>query len=74
MALRFIGKDPNSEYSNSPSLWDDGDNYVIQGWVITDPVTLAEVGTVPAGETVLRFPKRMMQFFREAGGAGGSGF
>jgi hypothetical protein len=32
MALRFIGKDPDSPNGDSPSVWDDGDSYVIQGW------------------------------------------
>ena len=67
MALKFLGKDPDSEYNGSPAVWDDGECYVIQGWRITDPGTLAQVGTVPAHETVLRFPKRMMQFFKEVG-------
>jgi hypothetical protein len=54
-------------------LWDDGDCYVIQGWRITDPGTLAEIGTVPAHETVLRLPKRMMPFFKEVGNDGAAG-
>ena len=44
-----------------------------QGWRITDPGTLAEIGTVPAHETVLRLPKRMMQFFKEVGNDGAAG-
>ena len=32
MALQFLGKDPESEYNGSPTVWDDGDCYVIQGW------------------------------------------
>jgi hypothetical protein len=70
MALEFLGKDPDSEYSNSPTVWNDGDCYVIQGWRITDPSTLAEIGTVPEHETVLRFPKRMMRFFEETSSDG----
>ena len=66
MTLRFLGKDPNSGNNESPTVWDDGDSYVIQGWRITDPAVLAEIGDVPAQETVLRFPKRMMRFFPEA--------
>ena len=73
MALQFLGKDPESEYNGSPAVWDDGDCYVIQGWRITDPGTLAQVGTVPAPETVLRFLKRMMQFFKEVGSDGAAG-
>jgi hypothetical protein len=71
MALRFLGKDPGSEFNNSPTIWDDGDGYVIQGWRVTDPADLAEIGDVPAHETLVRIPKRMMPFFPEvnAGGA-----
>ena len=73
MALPFLGKDPESEYNGSPAVWDDGDCYVIQGWRITGPGTLAQVGTVPAHDTALRFPKRMMQFFKEVGSDGAAG-
>jgi hypothetical protein len=65
MALKFLGKDPNSESTNSPTVWDDGDNYVIQGWRVTDPADLAVIGDVPAHETVVRIPKRMIPFFSE---------
>ena len=70
MALEFLGKDPDSEYSGSPTVWDDGECYVIQGWRISDPGVLAQIGAVPDHETVLRLPKRMMQFFREVSGDG----
>ena len=73
MALQFLGKDPESEYNGSPAVWDDGDCYVIQGWRITDSGALAQIGTVPGRETVLRFPKRMMQFFKEVSGDGAAG-
>jgi hypothetical protein len=65
MTLQFLGKDPESEYNGSPAVWDDGDCYVIQGSRVTDSGTLAQIGTVPAHETVLRLPKRMTQFFKE---------
>jgi hypothetical protein len=70
MTLQVLGKDPESEYNGSPTVWDDGDCYVIQGSRITDSGTLAQIGTVPAHETVLRLPKRMMQFFKEVTGDG----
>jgi len=73
MTLQFLGKDPESEYSGSPTVWDDGDCYVIQGWRITGSGTLAEIGTVPAHEAVLRLPKRMMPFFKEVGNDGAAG-
>jgi len=63
--MRFLGADPDSDVGQSPTVWDDGDCYVIQGWRITDEAALAEIGELPAHETVVRIPKRMMQFFPE---------
>ena len=73
MAPRFLGKDPDSPQGGSPSLWDDGDSYVIQGWRVTDAADLSELlrsagqQQVPAGETLIRFPKRLMRMFPELG-------
>ncbi len=69
MGLRFLGKDPDTKVDDSPTVWLDeatGD-YILQGWAITDENTLAEIGKVPPGELVMRFPRRMTPFFREAG-------
>ncbi len=63
--MKFLGKDPNSDGTDSPTIWDNGDSYVIQGWRIDDPDILGEIGAVPAHETVLEIPKRMMPFFPE---------
>lgn len=68
MALRFLGKDPASPSNDSPTIYDNGDTYVIQGWRITDASVMAEIGDIPAHETVLEIPKRMMQFFPEVNG------
>ncbi len=71
MALRFLGSGPDSPQGGSPSLWDDGDSYVIQGWRVTDTAILSEllrsVGQqqIPANETLIRFPKRLMHMFPE---------
>jgi hypothetical protein len=70
MTLRFLGKDPDSDTTNSPTIWDDGDNYVIQGWRVTDSADLAVIGDIPAPETVVRIPKRMMPFFPEVSSGG----
>jgi hypothetical protein len=72
MALRFLGKDPDSDQGQSPTVWEDGDSYVVQGWRITDAATLAEVGEVPAHEAVVRIPKRLMPVFPEVSGGGRS--
>ncbi|OLB79965.1 MAG: hypothetical protein AUI14_08640 [Actinobacteria bacterium 13_2_20CM_2_71_6] len=57
MALRFLGRETQS--GNSPTLWADGPDYVIQGFTL-DPQTLAEVGRIPEGEAVVRVPKKLM--------------
>ena len=57
MALRLLGKETQS--GNSPTVWADGDDYVIQGFTLDD-TTLTEVGAVPAGEVVVRVPKKLM--------------
>ncbi len=66
--MRFLGKDPGSQQNGSPTIWDDGDSYVIQGWRVEDPEHLAVIGPVPESETVVRIPKRMMPFFNEVEG------
>ena len=70
MSLRFLGKDPNSPINDSPTVYyDDADgSYVLQGYKITDPAVLAQLN-IPPHETVIRFPRRMMQFFPEVNGA-----
>ena len=65
MSLRFLGKDQFSKGDGSPTLYDDGETYVFQGWKVTDISTLGELGDVPEWETVIGFPKRMMRFFPE---------
>jgi len=72
MTLRFLGKDPSSQGGQSPTVWDDGDNYVVQGWRIDDPATLTEIGVIPAHETVIRIPKRLMPVFPEVNGGSGT--
>jgi hypothetical protein len=72
VALKFLGKDPESPINDSPTIYDNGDSYVIQGWRIVDPDMLAELGELPAHETVVEIPKRMMQFFPEVKASGGA--
>ena len=69
MALEFLGKDPESDIDNSPTVWRDpatGD-YILQGWILDEETRAAVEATapVPDHETVIRFPARMMQFFEE---------
>jgi hypothetical protein len=65
VALQFIGIDPETDSNDSPTVWIDdvtGD-YILKGWKI-DAAMQAE--TRPDHrEVVMRFPRRMAQFFRE---------
>jgi hypothetical protein len=65
MHLRFIGKDPDSNPTGSPTIYrTDQESWLVQGWVVSDPEALAMMD-IPAGETVVEIPDRMIQFFRE---------
>jgi hypothetical protein len=63
MTIRFLGKDPKSPNTGSPTLYESETGFLVQGWVISDPAVLAELGDVPAGEAVVEIPRRMLQFF-----------
>ena len=63
MALRFLGKDPNSDQGQSPTVWDDGECYVIQGWRITDAAELTELVEIPAHETVVRIQESYLPLY-----------
>lgn len=71
MALIKLGQDPESPDGKSPTVYldDESGNYVLQGWRITDPERLGQMD-VPAHETVIEFPRRMMRFFPEVGSGG----
>jgi hypothetical protein len=71
VGLRYLGKDPASDAGQSPSVWEDGDTYVVQGWRVDDPAALSEVGHVPSHETLIRIPKRLMSVFPEVSGGRG---
>jgi len=69
MTLHMLGKDPDSPNGESPTVYydDADDSYVLQGFKITDAAVLAQM-SIPGHETVIRFPRRMMQFFPEVRG------
>jgi hypothetical protein len=71
-ALRFIGVDPETPNTGSPTVWvdEDDDSIVIQGWRITDEATLTAIHAtkpIPDHETVIRLPRRMAPFLIEVG-------
>ena len=63
MHLTFIGKDPESNPTGSPTVYrTDRGTWVVQGWVVDDPEALARMD-IPAGEGAVEIPDRMIQFF-----------
>jgi hypothetical protein len=67
MRARFLGKDPESQEGRSPTLFaTDRTNrrtYIAQGWVVTDPQVLADVGPVPEGEAIIEIPEDVLKFY-----------
>lgn len=73
MRLTFIGKDPDSNPTGSPTVFHtDRNSWVVQGWEVTDPDALAQMD-IPAGESAVEIPDRMLQFFRREGRDPGNG-
>jgi len=63
MRLTLVGKDPESNPTGSPTVYrTDRATWVVQGWDVTDPDTLAQMD-IPAGEAAVEIPDRMLQFF-----------
>lgn len=62
MTLRFLGKDTID--GGSPTLFDDGDRYVLQGWIVTDPTVLSWF-SLAGHETIAEVPKELMTFLPE---------
>lgn len=76
MSLLFVGIDPDTGKTNSPTVWVDQQKQelVLQGWD-PDQATLAEAAAfevpghavgIPDGESVIRIPARMVHMIREA--------
>ncbi|MGW2371359.1 hypothetical protein [Kitasatospora sp. NPDC001683] len=77
MSLEFIGIDPNTEKDGSPTVWveEETADLVFQGET-ADALLAAEVGGqswapdhsagIPAHESVIRIPARMVPIIRKA--------
>jgi hypothetical protein len=59
MSIRFLGGDTGG--GGSPRLYQDGDDYLVQGYAVTEPELLAELN-VPDGEAVVRVPKSLWRY------------
>lgn len=71
MALEFIGKDPESDTNNCPAVFieEETGDFLLQGWTVTDPRTLAESGQhspLADNESLVRLPARMRAIIMEA--------
>jgi hypothetical protein len=67
MRARFLGKDPESNVGESPTLFatdrTDRKTYIAQGWRVTDPQVLADVGPVPPHEGLIEIPEEVLKFY-----------
>jgi hypothetical protein len=67
MHARFLGKDPESHIDGSPTLFatdrTDRKTYIAQGWRVTDPEVLADVGAVPSHEGLIEIPEEVLKFY-----------
>ena len=67
MRARFLGKDPESHTGESPTLFatdrTDRVTYIAQGWKVTDPQALADVGDVPDHEGLIEIPEDVLKMY-----------
>ena len=67
MRAHFLGKDPDSQVENSPTLFatDRADRvtYIVQGWKVTDPQALADIGPVPGHEALIEIPEDVLRMY-----------
>jgi hypothetical protein len=66
MRLTFIGKDPRSNPTGSPTVYATGDGtLIVQGWELTDEEARTEM-RIPHGEDAVEIPVRMVPFIVQA--------
>ncbi|MEU5428499.1 hypothetical protein AB0H73_23330 [Streptomyces olivoreticuli] len=73
MALRKLGKDPESKSGGSPTIYldEEKDTYLVQGWKVEEGERLGQLD-LPGHEMVVEIPRRMVQFFLEVQGDEGA--
>ncbi|MFI6320406.1 hypothetical protein ACIBG8_22930 [Nonomuraea sp. NPDC050556] len=63
MKITRIAVDPDSQPQGSPTLYKtDRGSWLVQGWIVDDPEVLGLMN-IPAHETVVELPDRMVPFF-----------
>jgi hypothetical protein len=66
MRLTFIGKDPRSNPTGSPTVYATGDGtLIVQGWELTDEEARTEM-RIPHGEDAVEIPVRMVPYIVQA--------
>nr|WP_042193422.1 hypothetical protein [Kibdelosporangium sp. MJ126-NF4]CEL20768.1 hypothetical protein [Kibdelosporangium sp. MJ126-NF4] len=67
MRAQFLGKDPESGENGSATLFatdrTDRRTYFVQGWTVTDPQALGDIGPIPDGEAVVEIPEDVLKFY-----------
>lgn len=67
MHAHFLGKDPESQEGQSPTLFAtdraDRATFIAQGWKVTDPQALADVGPVPEHEALVEIPEDVLKMY-----------
>ncbi|RBQ18635.1 hypothetical protein DP939_19305 [Spongiactinospora rosea] len=67
MRATFLGKDPESQEGQSPTLFatdrTDRVTYIAQGWKVIDPQALADVGEVPDHEALIEIPEEVLKMY-----------
>jgi hypothetical protein len=67
MHATFLGKDPEFNVGDSPTLFatdrTDRTTYIAQGWRVTDPQVLVDVGPVPDHETLIEIPEDVLKMY-----------
>lgn len=76
MALRFVGIDPATAETGSPTVWVDEETHdiVVQGWtadealrqLITETPAPGHAAGIPAHESAVRVPARLAAALRAA--------
>jgi hypothetical protein len=59
MALQFLGGETGK--TGSPRLYQDGGDFLVQGYTVTDPEILDQLA-IPVGETVVRVPRSLWRY------------
>lgn len=67
MHASFLGKDPESQVENSPTLFatdrTDRVTYIAQGWKVTDTQVLTDIGPVPDHEGLIEIPEDVLRMY-----------